>query len=61
METKNARYKLEKLDQIGSEWTQELLQSESFKKKLDSLVSKHDLEKLNSAPETSHLKELPKK
>ena len=28
---------------IGSEWTQELLQSKSFKKKLDNLVSKHDL------------------
>jgi len=39
---------------IGSQWTQELLQSHSFKKKLDSLVSKYDLEKLNSAPESSH-------
>ena len=42
---------------IGSEWTQELLQSESFKKKLDNLVSKYDLEKLNSPPEISHSKE----
>ena len=42
---------------IGSEWTQELLQSESFKKKLDNLISKYNLEKLNSAPEISHSKE----
>jgi hypothetical protein len=41
---------------IGSQWTQELLQSHSFKKKLDSLVSKYDLEKLNSVPETSRSK-----
>ena len=46
---------------IGSEWTQELLQSQSFKKKLDSLVNKYDLEKLNSAPETSHSKKEFKK
>ena len=46
---------------IGSQWTQELLQSKSFKKKLDSLVSKYDLEKLNSAPETSHSKNESKK
>tara|TARA_B100000378_G_scaffold52252_1_gene38777 strand:- start:140 stop:310 length:171 start_codon:yes stop_codon:yes gene_type:complete len=46
---------------IGSEWTQELLQSESFKKKLDNLVSKHDLEELNSMPEVPHSKELSKK
>ena len=46
---------------IGSQWTQELLQSQSFKKKLDSLVSKYDLEKLNSAPETSHSKNESKK
>ena len=41
---------------VGSEWTQEIMQSESFKKKLDSLVSKYDLEKLNSMPEKPHLK-----
>ncbi len=41
---------------IGSEWTQELLQSKSFKKKLDNLVSKYDLEKLNSSPEKSNPK-----
>ena len=46
---------------IGSEWTQELLQSESFKKKLDNLVTKYDLEKLNSMPEAPHSKKLPKK
>ena len=46
---------------IGSQWTQELLQSQSFKKKLDSLVSKYDLEKLNSVPETSHSKNESKK
>jgi hypothetical protein len=46
---------------IGSQWTQELLQSQSFKKKLDHLVSKYDLEKLNSAPETSHSKNESKK
>ena len=46
---------------IGSEWTQEFLQSQSFKKKLDSLVSKYDLEKLNSAPEISHSKNESKK
>jgi hypothetical protein len=46
---------------IGSQWTQELLQSHSFKKKLDSLVSKYDLEKLNSVPETSRSKNESKK
>ena len=46
---------------IGSEWTQEFLQSQSFKKKLDSLVSKYDLEKINSTPETSHSKNESKK
>ena len=46
---------------IGSEWTQELLQSESFKKKLDNLVRKHDLEELNPMPEVPHSKELSKK
>jgi hypothetical protein len=39
---------------VGSQWTQELLQSQSFKKKIDSLVSKYDLAKNNSAPELSH-------
>ena len=46
---------------IGSEWTQELLQSETFKKKLDNLVRKHDLGELNSMPEVPHSKELSKK
>ena len=46
---------------IGSEWTQELLQSESFKKKLDNLVRKHNLEELTSMPEVPHSKELSKK
>ena len=46
---------------IGGEWTQELLQSQSFKKKIDGLVSKYDLEKLNSAPEISHSKNESKK
>ena len=36
---------------IGSEWTQELLQSDSFKNKVDGLVRKYDLEKLNSTAE----------
>ena len=46
---------------IGSKWTQELLQSESLKNRIDSLVSKYDLEKLNSTPEVSHSKEQSKK
>ena len=46
---------------VGSQWTQELLQSQSFKKKIDSLVSKYDLEKINSAPESPHLKNDSKK
>jgi len=46
---------------IGSQWTQELLQSQAFKKKLDNLVNKHDLEKINSAPESSHSKNESKK
>ena len=33
---------------IGSEWTQEILQSELFKQKIDKLVKKYHLEKLNS-------------
>ena len=46
---------------IGSQWAQELLQSQAFKKKLDNLVSKYDLEKINSAPESSHSKNDSKK
>ena len=33
---------------IGSEWGQKIVQAESFNKKVDALVKKHDLEKLNS-------------
>jgi len=33
--------------QIGSEWGQALLQSESFNKNLQALIQKHDLENLN--------------
>ena len=43
----------------GSEWTHKLLQAESFKKKLDNLVSKYGLEKLNSTPKKPPLKEKP--
>jgi len=46
---------------VGSQWTQELLQSQSFKKKIDSLVSKYDLVKNNSATESSHPENEPKK
>jgi hypothetical protein len=46
---------------VGSEWTQKIMQSDSFKKKLDALVAKYELEKLNSTPETSHAKEESKK
>ena len=46
---------------VGSEWTQKIMQSESFKKKLDALVTKYDLEKLNATPEASHAKEQSKK
>ena len=42
---------------IGSEWTQEILQSELFKQKVDKLVKKYDLEKLNSSPKNSPSKE----
>jgi uncharacterized protein len=42
---------------VGSEWTQELLQSELFKQKVDKLVKKYDLEKLNSSPKNSPSKE----
>ena len=41
---------------VGSQWTQEIIQSESFKKKLDSLVTKYDLENLNSIPKKKNLK-----
>jgi hypothetical protein len=40
---------------VGSQWTQEIMQSEAFKKKLDNLVRKHDLENLNSIPENTNL------
>ena len=33
---------------IGSQWTQELTQSENLKHKLDGLIKKYNLEKLNS-------------
>ena len=46
---------------LGSQWTQELLQSESLKNKIDTLVSKYHLEKLNFAPETSPPKDPSKK
>jgi hypothetical protein len=42
---------------IGSEWTQELLQSELFKQKVDKLVKKYDLEKLNPSLKNSPPKE----
>ena len=42
---------------IGSQWTQEFSQSEKLKHKLDNLVKKYDLEKLNSKPSTAHVKE----
>jgi hypothetical protein len=35
---------------IGSEWGQKLVQAESFNKRVDALVIKHELEKLNSIP-----------
>ena len=41
---------------VGSQWTQEIIQSEAFKKKLDSLVTKYDLENLNSIPKKKNLK-----
>ncbi|KMP12134.1 hypothetical protein UR09_01780 [Candidatus Nitromaritima sp. SCGC AAA799-A02] len=37
----------------GSRWAQELLQSETFKQKVDDLIEKYDLEKLNSNQEKS--------
>lgn len=36
---------------IGSHWGQELMQSETFTKKVEQLVAAHQLEKLNSEPE----------
>ena len=46
---------------IGSQWTQEILQSEAFKKKVDYLVKKYDLEKLNPIKkDTPQAKENPK-
>jgi len=41
---------------VGSQWTQEIIQSEAFKKKLDSLVTKYDLENLNSIPKKKNFK-----
>jgi uncharacterized protein len=46
---------------IGSKWTQELLQSESLKNKIDNLVRKYDLEKLNSSSEAPRTKDQSKK
>ena len=39
---------------IGSQWTQELSQSETFKNKVDDLVKKYELDKINSKSKTSH-------
>jgi len=36
--------------QIGSEWGQALIQSETFNKKLEALIQKHELENLNKEP-----------
>ena len=41
---------------IGSQWTQELAKSKKLKQKIDNLVKKYGLEKLNSNLETSHPK-----
>jgi uncharacterized protein len=35
---------------IGSEWGREITQSKAFNEKLENLIKKHKLEKLNSAP-----------
>ena len=35
---------------IGSEWGREITQSKAFNKKLENLIKKHELEKLNSTP-----------
>jgi hypothetical protein len=37
----------------GQKWLHKTTQSETFKKKIDQLVAKHELEKLNAAPKTS--------
>ena len=42
---------------IGSQWTQEVLQSEAFKQKVDNLIKKYELEKLNPQTETPYPKE----
>jgi uncharacterized protein DUF2059 len=34
----------------GQKWLHQITQSENFKKKIDRLVEKHELEKLNTAP-----------
>ena len=34
----------------GQKWLHETTQSENFKKQIDQMVAKHELEKLNSAP-----------
>ena len=39
---------------IGSQWTQKLSQSETFKNKVDDLVKKYELDKINSKSKTSH-------
>ena len=39
---------------IGSKWTQELTQSEKLKNKLDALVKKYDLDKLNTKYKIPH-------
>jgi uncharacterized protein len=36
--------------QIGSEWGREITQSKAFNEKLEGLIEKHELEKLNKAP-----------
>lgn len=41
---------------IGSQWTQELSKSETFKNKIDHLVKKYNLDQLNSKPKTSSSK-----
>jgi hypothetical protein len=37
----------------GQQWIHELTQAKSFKQKIDRLVEKHELEKLNSAKKNS--------
>ena len=36
--------------QVGSDWSQELVQSDRFRNKVDALIEKHELESLNSGP-----------